>query len=94
MHKRKLPPDTRPNWRDPAMPVIRNYRMGDGTTKTEVDPDYERRYREHLIASAPPQDFPHYKDDPTYHMKRKPKPLANPSPPSAALPQRTKPIAS
>jgi hypothetical protein len=69
MRRRKLPPDTRPDWRDPDMPVIRRYRMGNGTTRTEVDPDYERRYREMLMETAVQ---PHYTDDPTYNL-RKPK---------------------
>jgi hypothetical protein len=54
MRRRKLPPDTRPDWRDPDMPVIRRYRMGNGTTRTEVDPDYERRYREMLMENGSP----------------------------------------
>lgn len=48
--KRKPPrPDTRLDWRDPQMPVLRDYKMPDGSRKTEIDPDYERRYREHLM---------------------------------------------
>lgn len=62
-------PDRRPSWRDPNLPCIRNYRMGNGQTVTEVSPDYERRYREHMMQSA---SQPHYRDDPTYNM-RKPK---------------------
>ena len=53
------------------MPVVRTYKMGDGTTRTDIDPDYERRYREFLMESTP---HPDYKDDPTYHMRKdKPK---------------------
>lgn len=64
-------PDLRPSWRSPSLPCIRNYTFGDGTTKTEIPPDYERRYREHLLEIS---DAPDYKSDPTYHMsKRKPK---------------------
>jgi hypothetical protein len=73
MRRRNREPDTRPDWRDSNMPVIRKYRMGDGTTRTEVDQDYERRYREMLIETAPPSDFPNWRNDPTYNMKRKPK---------------------
>lgn len=71
--RRPSTPDTRPNWRDPAMPVLRKYRMGDGSTKTVVDQDYERRYREMLIETAPADAFPNWRNDPTYDMKRKPK---------------------
>ncbi len=64
-------PDTRPDWRDPDMPVLRKYRMGNGSTKTEVDPDYEHRYREHLMQVS---EHPNYRDDPTYNLnRRKPK---------------------
>lgn len=63
--RRRLPPDTRPDWRDPNMPVIRRYTFGDGTTRTDIDPDYERRYREHLISI---DSRPDYHRDPTYNM--------------------------
>lgn len=66
----RLPPDTRPSWRDPNLAVVRNYRMGDGTLRTEVPADYERRYREMLMATSIHPDFKH---DPTYNMKRKPR---------------------
>lgn len=55
------------DWRNPSMPVIRTYKMADGTTRTEVDPDYERRYREHMMNSA---EQPKFRDDPTYEMRR------------------------
>jgi hypothetical protein len=67
--KRRPRHDSRPDWRDPNLPCIRDYRMGDGTHKTEVDPDYERRYREHLMQTS---SHPSYRDDPTYNLKRKP----------------------
>lgn len=74
MPRRRREADTRPDWRDPAMPVLRKYRMGDGTTKTIVDANYERRYREMLIETAPADVFPSWRNDPTYHLnKRKPK---------------------
>lgn len=60
--------DTRPNWHDPNMPVLRDYRMADGTKRTIVDPDYEHRYREHLMQVS---ENPSYKNDPTYNLKRK-----------------------
>lgn len=73
MRRKRLPPDTRPDWRDPAMPVIRNYLMADGSRRDLVDPDYERRYREHLMSTT---DFPTYRFDPDYapKPKRKPRP--------------------
>lgn len=71
MKRPKSIPDTRPHWSDPDLPCIRDYRMIDGSRKTEVDPDYERRYREHLMQIS---QHPSWKQDPTYHMKRKDKP--------------------
>lgn len=65
--KRKLPPDHRPSWRDPNLPCIRDYRFGDGSRKTEIDPDYERRYREMLMQTAA---HPNWRQDPTYNMRK------------------------
>jgi hypothetical protein len=61
-------PDLRPRWSDPNLPAIRDYHMPDGSRKVEVDPDYERRYREHMVATAAQPD---YKHDPTYDLRRK-----------------------
>lgn len=65
-------PDTRLSWRDPNMPVLRDYVMGDGSRKHIVDEDYERRYREHLIQTS---THPTYDDDPTYDLKKQRKKL-------------------
>lgn len=62
-------PDLRPKSTYPNLPCIRDYRMGDGSHKTEIDPDYERRYREMLMQTSA---HPSWKNDPTYNM-RKPK---------------------
>lgn len=61
-------PDTRLNWRDPNMPVIRNYKMGDGSVKQTVDPDYEHSYREFMMVAS--NALP-YKLDPTYNLRKK-----------------------
>lgn len=61
--------DPRPSWRDPNLPCIRDYRMADGSRRIEVDPDYERRYREMLMATT---REPSWRQDPTYNL-RKPK---------------------
>lgn len=58
----------RPDWRDPDMPVQRDYRMGNGERKTEVDPAYESRYRAHLLSTSVQ---PGWREDPTYELKRK-----------------------
>lgn len=54
------------------MPVLRDYLMGDGSKRTIIDPDWERRYREHLMNETP---HPHFKDDPTYDLKKRRKRL-------------------
>lgn len=69
---RRPPPDNRLDWRDPEMPVWRNYKMRDGSTKGWVDPDYERRFREHRMeVSQVMQDVPDWRSDPTYNLRRK-----------------------
>lgn len=65
MRRRK--PDLRLSWRDPAMPVLRDYLMANGTKKIVVDAEYERRYREMLMQTTA---RPNYHNDPTYHMRR------------------------
>ncbi len=50
------------------MPVSRRYLMLDGTKVTEVDPTYERRYREHMMNTAAQ---PCWRNDPTYNMRKK-----------------------
>lgn len=47
-------PDNRLNWRDPSMPVLRDYKMADGRVVKEVDPEYERRYREFVMTQPAP----------------------------------------
>jgi hypothetical protein len=65
---KRQPPDLRPSWRDPAMPVMRDYKMSDGSTKTIVDPEYERQWREICMTM---NKAPDWRNDPTYDMKRK-----------------------
>lgn len=67
MPRHRLPPDTRPSWRDPAMPVMRDYKFANGQHKTVVDPEYERRYHEMLIEKCLEPDW---KNDPTYNLRR------------------------
>lgn len=66
---RRPRPDHRLSWRDPNMPVLRDYIMSDGSRKHVVDPDYERRYREMLMQTT---TYPNHRVDPTYNL-RKPK---------------------
>jgi hypothetical protein len=65
-------PDTRLDWRDPQMPVLRRYRMPSGEFREVVDPDYEHRYRAHLIeVECVDQRYPDWRKDPTYTLRRK-----------------------
>lgn len=66
--RQRKTPDTRPDWRDPDMPVLRDYAMRDGSKKVIVDPDYERRYRAHMIETAP---FENWRNDPTYELRKR-----------------------
>ena len=59
--------DSRPAWDTPFLPCIRSYRMGDGTRRTEVDPDYERRYREMLMQTTTALSW---RIDPTYNLRK------------------------
>lgn len=66
--KHRPRPDTRPDWRDPDMPVLREYRMANGRLVTEIDPEYERRYREFKLHDA---IAPTFRNDPTYNLRRR-----------------------
>lgn len=68
--KRPKPYTAPANWRDPALPCIRDYRMADGTRRTEIDPTYERRYRAMLMETSA---HPDWRQDPTYDMDRRKK---------------------
>lgn len=61
-------PDTRPKWNDPDLLVIRDYKMRNGERIIEVDPDYERRYRAHMVEQS--EQVP-WRYDPTYNLRRK-----------------------
>lgn len=68
--KRRIRPRTDiPDWRDPDMPVIRDYTMRDGSKKTIVDQDYEHRYREFMV-SDPNGRYPNWCNDPTYNIRK------------------------
>lgn len=69
---RRPRPDRRLDWRDPQMPVLRDYTMGDGSIRHIIDPDYERRYREMLIQIS---DHYNWRNDPTYDLKKQRKKL-------------------
>lgn len=62
MRRKKLPPDTRLDWRDPNMPVI-----DDGVIKTPERFQWERT-RSFVAASGTTgsRHFKNWKDDPAY----------------------------
>lgn len=65
--RRTIEPDHRFDWRDPNMPVLREYRMPNGDLQTHVEPEYEHRYREHMMTAG---SVPHYTNDPTYNLRK------------------------
>lgn len=67
MRKPNRTPDSRLNWRDPAMPVMRDYRISNGTTKHIIDPEYERQWREMCMEI---NTMPTWRNDPTYNMRK------------------------
>lgn len=71
MKRKPISTPPRLNWRDTEMAVVRDYRMPSGERKTEIDPDYESRYRAHLLSTAVQPDW---RADPTYNLNRKAKP--------------------
>lgn len=64
---KRSPPDKRLNWRDPDMPVVRNYPMRDGSFKTIVEPAFEQGFRQIMMERNAHEDW---RDDPTYNMKK------------------------
>jgi hypothetical protein len=77
MRRRKHPPPLI-DYLNPSMPVIRDYTFADGRRVTEVDPEYERRYREHMMATSP---HPGPRSDPTYKLRKKKCPKTSPMTP-------------
>lgn len=69
-HRRIRPRTDIPDWRDPNMPVLRDYTMRDGSKKKIVDPDYEHRYREFMV-SDPNKRYPNWRNDPTYNIRKR-----------------------
>lgn len=65
--KRRQPQDTRLNWRDPNMPVLKLGFLNKQPHLFEVDPDKVRAYYEAKMLNHP---APHYKNDPTYFLKK------------------------
>lgn len=63
------PPQTpNPDWRDPSMPVIRDYRFASGKHMTVVEPDFEQGFRGYMMSNSVQ---PNWRDDPTYNLRKK-----------------------
>ena len=60
MRRQKPPPDLRLNWRDPNMPVL-------GKSGRPI-PHEKMVVKANLALELSAE--PHYKDDPTYHMRK------------------------
>ena len=61
-------PDVRLNWRDPNMPVLRLGYPHNKLIVMEVKPEKVKAYYEQKMLNHP---APHYKNDPTYFLKKK-----------------------
>lgn len=70
MKRKPSTPDLRPSWRDPDMPVFRNYKMANGSIIESVSPAYESGFRQFLIDTDPGR-LPSYRTDPTYNLRRR-----------------------
>jgi hypothetical protein len=64
--KRRLP-DTRLNWRDPDMPVLR---LNNKREMIEVSPEYIHSYYDRKMASLD-NIAPSWRHDPTYDLRKK-----------------------
>ena len=60
MRKRKLPPDIRPDWRDPNLPLWHN-------TLGWIKPERMQRAAQAAISNP---FIPHYTRDPTYNLRK------------------------
>lgn len=61
MTRRRLPPDTRPNWRDPECPVV-------GKSGKLID-YHKMELRAKMNMENP--IVPNWRNDPTYNLRRK-----------------------
>ncbi len=64
MRTRRLPPDNRPDWRDPNMPVYVSTRS---QGMVQWDP---ARLQRAMAAKIALSDEPDWRDDPTYNLKK------------------------
>lgn len=55
------------SWRNPSMPLVRDYTFANGRKVTEVDPEFEQRWRQHCMEI---NTAPSWRDDPTYFSRK------------------------
>lgn len=65
---RRKPPDTRLNWRDPDMPLLKLGYRNDLLVLFEVPPYKVQQHYEMKMRNHP---APTWKDDPSYNWKKK-----------------------
>lgn len=70
MTRRRLPPDTRPSWRDPEMPVL--VQMAD---TNQLEPFSAQEVTEWMKVKFAENDEPYWRNDPTYDLKKQRKRL-------------------
>jgi hypothetical protein len=70
MKRLKLPPDTRLNWRDPDMPLIRKGYQKGVVVDMEVSAEFVQQFYERKMQD-PNYAAPQYKYDPTYYLKKR-----------------------
>ena len=72
MKRRRLPPDTRPDWRDPNMPVLRKIEYTNGFQRVirleELTPEQESFYAKKNMDAGFNPFTPHWTQDTTYHL--------------------------
>lgn len=70
MKRRNLPPDTRLDWRDPDMPVIRKGYLKGVVVDMEVSAEHVQQFYERKMQD-PNYTAPQHEDDPTYNLKKR-----------------------
>lgn len=65
MRRRRLPPDTRPNWRDPNLPLVYTNMEGE---QVEVSPEEANEIHSESLQWS---DSPRWFEDETYNLRRK-----------------------
>jgi len=65
--KRLSPNPNALDWRDPQMPLVRDYTFRSGAKLTEVTPEFEQEWRQICMER---NAAPEWRDDPLYNARR------------------------